>query len=123
MANTQETVKKIPRPDHTGAHERLYRKNRATLIKTGEVCQICGGLIDKSLKFPHPLSASVDHIVPVAKGGHPSSMDNLQLAHLICNQVKGTKETIEANKGLNDAQKTISNRVLPLSIDWLSYKG
>lgn len=33
--------------------------------------------VDKSFKFPHPLSPSIDHIIPVDKGGHPSDMANL----------------------------------------------
>ena len=35
--------------------------------------------MDKKLKYPHPLSACIDHIIPLAKGGHPSDIDNLQL--------------------------------------------
>jgi 5-methylcytosine-specific restriction endonuclease McrA len=53
-------------------------------------CQICKGAVNKELKHPHPLSATIDHIIPFAEGGkHEPS--NIQLAHLICNQRKGKK--------------------------------
>ena len=119
---TTKRKKNIYRPDQTGTHEVVYKKNKAYILKSEEYCAICGAMVDKSLKFPHPLSASIDHIIAVANGGHPSSLDNLQLTHLICNQLKGTKATIEANKGNVEKEKVISNRVLPHSLDWLKYK-
>ena len=33
-------------------------------------------------------SPTVDHIIPVANGGHPSDMSNLQLIYLTCNLQK-----------------------------------
>lgn len=53
-------------------------------------CALCGEGIDRSLKWPHPLSRSVDHIVPVSKGGS-DELENLQLAHLRCNQSKNDR--------------------------------
>lgn len=51
-------------------------------------CALCDHAIDKSLVWPHPLSKSVDHIVPLSKGGaHEQS--NLQWTHLVCNNRKG----------------------------------
>ena len=51
-------------------------------------CQLCGGAIDPSLRWPDPMSQSVDHIVPLSKGGtHEQS--NLQWTHLVCNIRKG----------------------------------
>ena len=53
-------------------------------------CGICGLRVNKKLKHPHPYSASLDHIVPLSKGGsHTPS--NVQLAHLRCNLSKGSK--------------------------------
>ena len=37
------------------------------------------------------MSPVIDHIIPVAKGGHPSDISNLQLAHWCCNRQKSDK--------------------------------
>lgn len=51
-------------------------------------CGLCGDPIDRSLRWPHPMSKSLDHIVPLAKGGtHEQS--NLQWTHLVENLQKG----------------------------------
>lgn len=53
----------------------------------GWVCGICGKKVNKDLSFPHPYSASLDHIVPLSKGG-THTYSNVQLAHFICNSKK-----------------------------------
>ena len=53
-------------------------------------CALCGRPVDKTLRHPDPLSASHDHIVPLARGGE-HSYSNSQLAHLVCNERKGAK--------------------------------
>ena len=50
-------------------------------------CGICGGTVDKRLEYPHPHSASLDHIVPLSCGGE-HTLGNVQLAHLQCNVQK-----------------------------------
>ena len=53
-------------------------------------CSLCLQPIDQSLSYPHPLSASIDHVVPVIHGGtHERS--NLAAAHLQCNLRKGAR--------------------------------
>lgn len=47
-------------------------------------CGICGGLISRRKKHPDPYALSVDHIVPLARGGS-NEPTNLQAAHLRCN--------------------------------------
>lgn len=118
-------TKKTPRyrPDMDGKYRSPYEKNRRRILAEGDVCAICGLPIDKRLKFPDPMSATVDHIIPVAKGGHPFDIQNLQIAHLVCNQVKGSKTTIEMNGNLVEESKLIGNRELPLSRDWKNYRA
>lgn len=53
-------------------------------------CQICGGKCDPNdLRWGTlgPLFPTVDHIIPLAKGG-PHTFDNCQCAHAICNSEK-----------------------------------
>ena len=109
----------MARTDRAPGHRGAYEKNRAKILATQEVCAICGKPVDKTLKSPHPLSATVDHIIPVSKGGHPSDLANLQLAHRCCNREKSDKILKETGREPVDA--VISNRVLPLAADWLSY--
>lgn len=107
------------RADRQGPHRVAFEKNKKILMKTQNTCGICGKPIDKVLKAPHPLSPVVDHIVPINKGGHPSSIDNLQLAHWTCNRQKSDK--LYSVK--DEMPKVVGNRNLPQSTDWASYGG
>jgi 5-methylcytosine-specific restriction endonuclease McrA len=53
-------------------------------------CHICGEAISTDLSHPDPMSASLDHIIPLAKGGE-HSYANSGTSHLRCNQRKHTK--------------------------------
>jgi 5-methylcytosine-specific restriction endonuclease McrA len=106
------------RPDKDGSHRGAFERNKKKIFATQSVCGICGKPVDFSLKYPHPLSACIDHIIPIARGGHPSDFDNLQLAHWTCNRQKSDKliERKEVAK-----QEVLSNRVLPQTFDWTNY--
>ena len=82
----------VPRPDRNGSHQTQFRINKKKIYATQTVCGICGKPVDFSLKYPHPLSACIDHIIPIAKGGHPSALENLQLAHWCCNRQKSVRK-------------------------------
>jgi hypothetical protein len=58
--------------------------------RDGWMCGICEASIDRELRWPNPMSVSLDHVVPLARGGthHPA---NAQASHLICNLRKGAK--------------------------------
>lgn len=71
------------------------RKIRKWLLQTCDTCALCGKPIDKTLKTPHPMSAEVDEIIPVSKGGSPIRRDNVQLVHRCCNQKKSNKLVAE----------------------------
>lgn len=108
------------RPDRDGAHRGQFEKNKKKIYATQTTCGICGRPVDFSLKYPDPLSPCIDHIIPVAKGGHPSDLGNLQLAHWTCNRQKSDK--ILKDSGLVTSEGDVtSNRILPQSIDWRSY--
>ena len=60
---------------------------KRVFIRDGWVCQICHKKIKKALRGPHPLSPSIDHIIPLGKGG-THTYKNVQSAHLGCNLKK-----------------------------------
>lgn len=103
-----------------GTHRGAFEKNKKKIYATQSCCGICGKPVDFSLKYPHPLSACIDHIIPVAKGGHPSDIDNLQLAHWTCNRQKSDKIPTQS---LQKREEIVSNRVLPQSMDWTKYRA
>lgn len=115
-------VDKRNRPDKDGTHRGAYEKNRKKIYATRKTCGICGKPVDFSMKYPHPLSPCIDHIIPINKGGHPSDIANLQLAHWICNREKSDKLT-ERRDGQKVKAECMSNRELPQSVDWMDYKG
>ena len=52
--------------------------------RDGGVCHLCGGIVDRDLRWPAGGSASIDHVLPLSLGGRDAP-DNLKLAHLVCN--------------------------------------
>lgn len=53
-------------------------------------CSICKKAVNPKLEWPHPKSPSLDHVVPLSKGGaHDPS--NVALAHLGCNTAKNNR--------------------------------
>ena len=65
-----------------GTHSgRAWRRQRARILATSDVCWICG---------KHGAD-SVDHVVPITRGG-TNAMSNLRPAHLHpCNRAKSDK--------------------------------
>lgn len=54
------------------------------------ICSLCGHRIVWDLPWPDPMSKSVDHIIPLARGG-AHSQKNLQWVHLVENLRKGAR--------------------------------
>jgi endogenous inhibitor of DNA gyrase (YacG/DUF329 family) len=50
-------------------------------------CQLCGEPVLMDETAPHRLSPSLDHIVPLSRGGSHCE-GNVQLTHFLCNSVK-----------------------------------
>ncbi len=86
--------------DRAKEARRRARKRGATVLgrvvpteiadRDGWVCGICDGPIDELLRWPHPGSLSMDHVVPLAMAG-PHEPSNVQAAHLRCNVAKGCR--------------------------------
>jgi 5-methylcytosine-specific restriction endonuclease McrA len=81
----------------------LYSKNRRRIYACSEyfnkydiyerhnwICIICGDEIDPTLKFPHLEAATLEHIIPLCRGG-THTIDNVGPAHASCNFIKGDK--------------------------------
>jgi 5-methylcytosine-specific restriction endonuclease McrA len=47
-------------------------------------CQLCHKPVNKKLHWPNPMSPTLDHIIPISKGG-AHERRNTQLAHARCN--------------------------------------
>ena len=76
-------------PRYRKPEGRPYRRAKAEVRATEGTCWLCGGAIDKSLRFPHPASFTVDHVHPVEMGGAQTDRANMRAAHLRCNQKRG----------------------------------
>lgn len=116
------------RPDHDGAHRLAFDRAKRKIMASESICGICGQPVDKTLKYPHPMAPCIDHIIPIDRGGHPSDIHNLQLAHWKCNRAKSNKLIIPAQGHNAAGTKNVAageqgNRVLPLSMDWASYRA
>lgn len=68
-------------------------------------CYLCGKPISKRQKAPHPKSPSLDHVLPVCKGGG-HTLENVKAAHLQCNQSKGGKTLEEYRKYCEQRENT-----------------
>jgi 5-methylcytosine-specific restriction endonuclease McrA len=78
-----------------GRSGRPYRRVRAELKAKQLPCHICGKPIDYTLPGTEPMSFAMDHVVPLAFGGHPLAMSNVRASHRRCNAAKGTKATAD----------------------------
>jgi 5-methylcytosine-specific restriction endonuclease McrA len=63
--------------------------------RDGWLCHLCREPIDPALPYPAPMSASLDHVVPLAKGGEHSRA-NVAASHLICNMRKKDRMVVAA---------------------------
>ena len=58
--------------------------------RDGWICHICSEDIDPALKYPNYYSLSIDHVIPLAKGGS-HGYDNCSSSHWICNVMKADR--------------------------------
>lgn len=58
--------------------------------RDGWICQLCKKAVNPKLTFPNPACASLDHVIPLSRGGGHKTT-NVQLAHLRCNTSRGNK--------------------------------
>ena len=81
-----------------GRGGRQWERLKDIVCPPGSYCAICGKeIIFEGLPPRHPLGRSVDHIIPISAGGHPTDLANLRPAHYGCNSRRG--------KGTRDATR------------------
>jgi 5-methylcytosine-specific restriction endonuclease McrA len=109
-------VWRVRNAEHTAEYDRQYRKanaarmteknrrRRARLLdawvedvdiavvfeRDEGLCGICTEVIDLALDWPHRMSLTLDHVVPLARGGE-HSYRNTQVAHAVCNSRKSDR--------------------------------
>lgn len=91
------------------------------------------GVIDYSLKFPHPYSFELDELVPVSKywlGGYPNAIacaldyENLAATHRCCNQWRSNRtvdEVMRVAKGRAGGKRPPTE--IKTSRNWRKPKG
>lgn len=70
---------------------RPYRRLVAALKAAGGPCWLCGHAIDPRLTEKHPLSFTLDHLVPLSRGGELLDPANARAAHRRCNSARGNR--------------------------------
>jgi hypothetical protein len=80
------------RARHFGVHYEPV--NAAEVFKRDNwTCHLCAEPISRTAKWPDQMCASLDHVVPMSKGG-PHTFDNVAASHWLCNVLKSDDEAI-----------------------------
>lgn len=90
-------------PELAHAHDRERAKRPGVQVGVAEVfahreiferdawrCGVCTKSINPELTYPHPSSASLDHVVPLSEGGQHTRA-NTRATHLRCNLSRGAR--------------------------------
>lgn len=67
---------------------------KAIITRDRRACYLCGDVLDPMHKRPHPKAITLDHVVPLSRGGAHTA-DNLRVACYSCNMRKNTKMLCE----------------------------
>lgn len=69
-----------------------YKVNRNRILKRQErFCNMCGCYVDPNSNSTSMDKLTIDHIIPISKGGSKGAMSNLQVVCFCCNQTKGNR--------------------------------
>lgn len=63
------------------ARREIYERDKWT-------CHLCRKKVHRKKVAPHPMSPTLDHVIPLADGGEHSRA-NVRTAHFLCNAIKG----------------------------------
>lgn len=76
-------------------YDAAWRALRDQVLAEEDRCYLCGEWINKARRWPDPLSATADHVLPLALGGARLDRENVRAAHFRCNLSKGRKSPAE----------------------------
>jgi hypothetical protein len=83
-------------PRSRGRTGKRFAHAKSRVLTASQICDECGEFMDMSLRWPDPMSPTVDHIIPVnqLEWDDPLNydVDNLVPCHLVCNQRRGGKK-------------------------------
>lgn len=98
-------MSKAPDPRTSSA----YRKFRDEFCapKLGARCWLCGELIHYHQRPRHRLGPSLDHLVPLSRGGSLLDPSNARLAHYGCNCARGNGLSRRGNPRTDPYRKAI----------------
>lgn len=69
-----------------------YRQRRATAIaNSGGMCCLCGEAMNLSVNGRHPDGPTLEHLLPVSRGGSGVDPANLSASHRRCNTSRGNR--------------------------------
>lgn len=73
----------------------------ALRARDGDQCCICGSLIDFELTYPDRASPTLEHVVPLSRGGS-HTQENTGMAHWLCNVLKNDRLMSEIPQHVSD---------------------
>ncbi len=73
-----------------------WKAVRRQVLAEESYCHLCGGteFVDEPR---HPMSRTVDHVVPLSEDGRLLDRRNLRLAHYSCNSSKGGRRRMRSS--------------------------
>ena len=79
-----------------GRSGRPWQRLRAQVLAESTHCARCGLVLRPDLASPHRYSSTVDHVVALVDGGHPTDRANLVAMHRTCNVRKENERRKQA---------------------------
>lgn len=61
--------------------------------RDGWTCHLCGGKVDKSLSRLDSFGATIDHLIPLSRGGS-DDIENVATAHRVCNTRRSNRDLV-----------------------------
>jgi 5-methylcytosine-specific restriction endonuclease McrA len=80
-----------------------WNRLRAQVFAEETHCWICRYYVDQALPRTHAMSRTVDHVVPLWRGGPEVERTNCRLAHRRCNTIRNNQLRAQLRGGSQPA--------------------